>query len=279
MTGSTLFLGTSFLGAIKQGYDSRFAANCSPATFIGFNAPELAANLESGWIVRNGRLALASDWGCFISGLQQSNHGSTGSKSFPGSCKVSGVDIDLRTFSRIVFVDMFYRQRLVLRMTDELIPTLEGVPVSEAVLAELKINGFNGWVSLEQHPLYGNVPFVSTKRLLAAIREASSSALVFLLSAPRPPSGNIDIEARYGDIVSARRCFEYLEKFYARQLALCGIEYLPQPSEVLDDENVLTRINYSRGAHPTKVGVADEHMNQQYGEAMLVKYSARLLEK
>jgi len=278
MSFRTLFIGTSFLGAIKQGYEALYATNSSTATFVGFNAPELVAHLESGWHVKDGRLILRSDLGCFVSGLEHCNASWLGSKTFPGSSKVSGLEIDLRSYGRIIFVDMFHRLRPPFRVTDKLIPTLDGIPISDAMLDELQIIGFNGWNSLAQHPQYGTVPFVNAKRLVTAIREGANSASVLLLSAPRPPVGNIDIKARYGDVASARRCFDYLERFYANELSRHDIEYLPQPSEVLDDDGCLTRAQYSRGMHPSKAGFVDEHMNQQYGEAILAEYSESILE-
>lgn len=280
MSDSILFLGTSFLGAIKQAYESLFPTR-GVASFVGFNAPELVANLKSGWNVSDGHLQFASGLSCFVSGLEQHTDQRTdrvsGSKTFPGSSKISGLGINLRRYRSIVLVDMFHRQRPPFIVDERLFPSVAQHPVSAALLAELQVNGFNGWISLSQHQQYGTVPFVNAKRLLTAIKEASGSASVFLLSAPRPPAGNVDIHAKYGDVASARRCLDYLERFYANELARHDIEYLAQPVDVLDDDGCLTSAHYSRGAHSTMVGCLDEHMNRQYGEVILAKYSDRIM--
>jgi hypothetical protein len=279
MSAHVLFIGTSFLGAIKQGYEDlhHHISGSGAATFVGLNAPELVANLRSGWSIDNGRLEFSPDLSCFVSSLEYEEvERSAGSKTFPGSTKVSGLDIDLRRYRSIVFVDMFYRLRPSFLVNEKSFPVVEGVPLSKSLLSELQSNGFNGWISLAQHPQYGNIPFVNAKQLLTAIREAIWPVPTFLLSAPRPPLGNVDVQARYGDVACARRSFDYLEHFYEKELARYGIEYLSQPAEVLDEDGCLTRLEYSRGAHPTKAGVADEHMNRAYGEAILTKYAERI---
>lgn len=275
MTRPILFIGTSFLGAIKQAYDA-IPSKSYPATFIGLNAPELAANLTAGWEIDEGVLRFVPDFKCFASGYNHSVGVNGGSKTFPGSEKISGLNIDLSAYRSIVFVDMFYRLRPVFIVGAHSFPCMEGAPVSSELLTQLHVNGFNGWMSLSGHQQYGQISFVNTQRLLTAVKAVAESTFVYLLSSPRPPVGNIDIKARYGDLASANRSYDYLEKFYKVELARFGIEYLAQPLAVLDDDGCLTRAEYSRGPHPTKVGTLDEHMNAGYGGVILDHYLDRL---
>lgn len=277
MNKKFLFIGTSFLGAIKQGYES-IPHGSSSATFIGISAPDLAAHLASGWKIADGHLHLSSDFACFISGLEISNSDKgIDKKTFPGAERIRGLTLDIRNYDVIVFVDMFYRLRPVFSVNEAKFPYLNEAPVSSDLISELRINGHGGWISLDKNPQYGQVPFVNSIGLMSAIQDASEKASVYLIAAPRPPRGNVVIQAKYGDVATARRSFDYLENFYATQLGRQGIGYLPQPMEVLDDDGCLTRSEFSRGEHPTKVGVADEHMNQKYGEILISRYAEKIM--
>ena len=273
MTDSILFVGTSYLGAIKQGFEALYPESTA-ATFLGFNGPELAANLKSGWSVSNGCLRLANNFSCFVSNLDKKTDNN---RNFPGTLKTQGLEIDLHEFDRVVFVDMFYHINPSFRLYKNLHPELNGIPVSDTLLAELKINGLNGWVSLVKHARFGNVAFENSRHLIAAIKNETGAESIFLLSAPRAPVGNVDLHFRYGDIASARQCFEYLERFYANELRRVGVEYLAQPLEVLDDNGCLTQAQYSRGAHAKRPNMLDGHMNQKYGQAILEKYSKKII--
>jgi hypothetical protein len=276
MKKQILFIGTSFLGAIRLGYESISNGSFS-ATFIGFNAPNLVTHLASGWQISDGHLNLNSDLSCFISGHQISKSGkSISNKTFPGTEKIRGLIFDIRNYDVIVFVDMFYRLCPGFSVNEAKFPNINKVPVSSDLISELKINGHNGWISLDKNLQYGHVPFVNSIGLLTAIKDAAEQASIYLIAAPRWPKGNVDLQARYGDLATARRSFDYLENFYATQLCQQGIEYLPQPMLVLDEDGCLTRPEFSRGDHPTKAGVFDYHMNQQYGEAILAKYAERI---
>lgn len=277
MKNRILFIGTSFLGAIKQGYDSIFSSACE-ATFVGFRAPDLAAHLTSGWYIKENVLHFSPELCCFVSGYNQLGMAlKTANKTFPGTEEVSGLAIDICNYSSIVFVDMFYRLYPAFTVNVNFFPILNGCPVSDCLLSELKSSGLNGWVSLNQHVQYGNVPFVNSKKLLTAISGVFGEESVYLMSAPRPPAGNVDIQARYNDIATAQRSFDFLERFYAIELARHGIEYLPQPIDVLDNDRCLTRSVFSRGEHPKKAGTLDQHMNQKYGEAILLKYFEKII--
>lgn len=279
MNKKILFIGTSYLGAIKLGYDA-FAPLHNSATFIGFDAPNLAANLEHGWDVTDGVLRFSDSISCFAAD-PSAEHDSTDKKSrnktFPGTKRVCGMSIDLRNFSRIVFVDMFHRLKSPFVVNDQNFATLSGIPVSLELISKIQSNGFNGWMSLRNHHRYGNAPFVSAHPLLTAIREAADSAYIYLISAPRLPTGNIKIDAVYGDTPTARRSFDFVEQFYFSELAHIGIEYLPQPTEILDEDGCLTCARYSRGAHLIRAGFLDGHMNKEYGEAILTKYAEKIL--
>lgn len=277
MKKQILFIGTSFLGAIRQGYESISHSSFS-ATFIGFNAPDLATHLASGWKILDGHLHLNSDFGCFVSGLEISKSGkSIDNKTFPGAERIRGLILDIRNYDVIVFVDMFYRLRPLFSVNEAKFPNLNEVPVSSDLISELRINGYSGWFSLDKNSQYGQVPFVNSNRLMSAIKDASEKASVYLIAAPRPPKGNVVIQARYGDVATARRSFDYLENLYASQLFEHGIEYLPQPIEVLDEDGCLTSPEFSRGEHPTQVGVADEHMNLKYGEILISRYAEKIM--
>lgn len=277
MTKRVLFIGTSFLGAIKQGYDSVSNNDCS-ATFLGLSAPDLAANLVSGWSVKDGFLILSKKLNCFVSGQESITQDKIiENKTFPDFEKVSGLIINIRNYDAIVFVDMFYRLRPIFSINENNLPLLNKVPVSDELISELKVNGLNGWISINNHSQYGHIPFINVKLFLTTIMQASSISTIYLISAPRPPKDNFNIKSRFFDVGEARRSFDYLEYFYSVQLSKYGIVYLPQPSDILDENGCLTRMEFSRGSHPTKAGVADEHMNQKYGELIINKYADKLI--
>jgi len=215
----------------------------------------------------------ASDCRCFIAGHLGKDGSNSTNQLFDDNGKAHGYDLDLTVYKAIIFVDMFYRLRPRFSVNHKMFPCFGSQPISDKLLAELQMNGFNGWMSLTNHPIFGDVPLVNSKPLLFSIKEASEAVPVFLLSAPRPPQGNMNLVANYGDLASASRSFDYLEKFYAQELSACGITYLEQPKDILADDGCLTHASFSRGAHPTKPDVKDEHMTKEYGEIVLQRYA------
>lgn len=277
---SILFIGTSFLGAIKLAYEAHFESGCNNAVFVGISAPDLAAHLKSGWSVTDGCLQLPSTLPCFVSGFKQNSEQIVNNATFSACSRLNGLDIDLCDYRKIIFVDMFYRLAPTFIVNEDFFPSIKKEPVSDTLLTELKVNGNNGFISLDanRYPRFGYIPFVNVKPLLVAIQKASSAKDFYLISAPRPPIGNINIQSRYGDAITAKRSFDYLEQLYKKTLAKIGIEYLFQPNEVLDDGNLLTRVEYSRGPHLKRKNLLDSHMNEQYGVVVLEKYSKQILE-
>lgn len=276
MTDKSLFIGTSFLGAIKQGVE-HVRPNKSDL-FVGFIAPTLAHEFETGWSIDNdGVLIIKPELECFVSGADYVATKHSGNRTFPIAQRVKGISIRLKDYKNIVFVDMFHRIRTAFNLDETGAISYLGVPISRTLMVQLQIQGFNGWVSLSNHPVYGSVPFRHIQKMLASVRSVSMEFNVVLVAAPRPPHGQIDVQKIYGCVDNAKSTFTLIEKFYTDQMNNLGVRYLAQPTAVLDSDLCFTAAQFSRGPHPSIAGMLDEHMTQAYGEIIAEKLYESLL--
>lgn len=275
MSRSILFIGTSFLGAIKQGYDILFPEN--EATFIGLSAPELTAYFRDALTIKNGRLLVKRPLDCFVSAPEFESHKASRNHTFGNTVSVSDLDLDLSPFKTIIFVDMFYRTHTLLQVNEHGFASIGGTPASSTFLSRIQVPGFNGGSALRNHAKYGDVPYVNIGKFIRDTRNACDNANVFLISAPRAPEGNVDLNKYYGGVQEAKRCLDYIERFYKSELDKIGVRYLPQPIEILDSKQCLTDSKFSRGKHSRIQGLLDGHMNNEYGKITLSKYLDLLL--
>lgn len=264
MKKKIIFLGTSFLGAIKLGWDSLNVADFD-ATFVGFSGPVLIGHMASGVSVVNRSLVVDPSCFCFVSGVGFDDAKHSGNVTFPTSCKQDGLILDLAAFDRVVFVDMFYRLHPKV-IIDGAGVYVEGTPVSRPMLSDFRIHGFLGWCTLSNHPTYGNVLFQRSLPLLLKVVDAVQGNRSFLVSAPRPPQGEVDAVAVYGSTDKARSSLSFIEYVYTSTLNAVGISYVSQPPDVFDAEGCFTDKRFSRGLIPAKPGIPDAHMNKAYGE-------------
>ena len=260
MKKPTLFIGTSFLGAVKEGWDAIYGNGVD--TFIGFNAPTLVANYETCWSIDNTELSI-SGIDFFVS---SPSHAAVVSKSFSNAKRVNCFQADVAEFDCIVFVDMFHRITPCFSIDKSSAISYLDVPVSRAMLGNMLIKGFNGWMGLEDNKEWGNAPYINARGMIQAVRQATGRNNVILISAPRVPRRENDVAKRSVGINRAKSCFEFTEDFYETELGRIGVRYLRQPNEVLDSDRCFTDSQFSRGPHPTIPGVLDRHMNQAYGE-------------
>lgn len=258
-----LFIGTSFLGAVKQGWQQ---LQREPAIFLGVDAPMFVKHLN-GVALEGRRLRFPPALEVFSSRPRSAvpaaaNAANAANETFPDSTKSRGAQVNLGTVRAVVFVDMFFRHVLSLAVDASGMPLLQGVPVSDGALRAVRSNFFNGAAGLRNHKRYGTVPVTSCLPLISSVRAAVKVPVV-VLGCPRPPRSNVG-----EDRAAAKARFDFIDAFYERELEELGIRYVRQPVELLDEDRCATPDRFSRGAHKFQDGALDPHMNAEFGEAL-----------
>lgn len=275
MSGTTLFVGTSFLGAVCQGWKELSPEH--EAVFLGLDGPTLACHLRSGWRVEDGELRLAEDLPAFLLDPELGT-GVQGNRTFAGFERTSGLRLDLRRFSRLVLVDMFFNPGQPVIVDSSGAMMLGEIPISDHALSILKRPGLNGWMRLVDHPRLGTTDWASTVPMIMALRKAMGDAETLLVSRPRPPRANRPASGMLADITRRRASFEAMEAHFDRFLAERGIGYLHQPEGVLDEDRCYTQDRFSRGPHASSEGKLDPHMNAEYGKLIVKELLATFAE-
>jgi hypothetical protein len=258
-----LFIGTSFLGAVKQGWQAVHGPD--GALFVGFDAPMFIKNI-GGVQLQGRRLRFPRDLDVFGYAGQADPNGSpepAQSDTFADSLRTRGADVALGRVRAVVFVDMFFRHTPPLAVDASGGAALHGIPVSDAALRAMQMNFFNGAGGLRNHKRYGSVSITSCLPLIAAVRDAVA-APVIVLGCPRPPRSNLK-----GDWRADKARFDYIDRFYDAELGEKGIRYVGQPADLLDSDQCATPDHFSRGAHKFQQAALDPHMNSEFGAILL----------
>ncbi|MGJ8547328.1 MAG: hypothetical protein ACSHWZ_17925 [Sulfitobacter sp.] len=265
MTKKFLFLGTSYLGAIQQGWNQTDTSYSG--AFIGFNAPALTQHLERGWSVEGSILNIG--FSAFTAGLGAvPKLTKTDKDSFSELAAQDSIKVDLTHYSHIVFVDMFFRPLTRVALNRSGHPEIGKVPASKEMILETEIPGFMGNMHLKDHPIRGTIPNRSSVPLMEQVCRHAPAASVALIASPRPPVSNTPKRNDYSDL---RKSFDFLDELYSEKMNSIGISYLRTPRELLDNHGSLTPNHFSRGPHRNDPKKLDGHMNAEYG-VLFVKH-------
>lgn len=270
MIGRGLFIGTSFLGAIKMGWELKFPDRQD--TFIGFSAPKLAASFHKSVSVHDSYL-LIRNLETLTSIPGQSS--SQAVRTFKDVSVVQNLDIDLRQFKFIVFTHFYFSisNQIIIDEKSQSIVCSQ-IPVSRSMLNQMRINGFNGYRCISGQD---NLDGVNTTEFIFNIRSKLKDTRIIILPSPRRPQGYIDVKKKYGDVASAIRTQDFVDKYYSEKFAARGIEYYAQPRSTLDSDACFTDARFSRGMiKKGKSTKLDIHMNREFGAIVANDLMSRL---